>query len=48
MHPYMIENVIGMESDFVARCDRVSVRSSSTGTVEASEVVIIYIFLSRW
>ena len=40
----MIENVIGVEGDAVAGCDRVGVRGSSTGTVEASEVGVVYIF----
>ena len=40
----MVEDVIGLESDFVAGLDRVGVWGSSTGTVEASEVGIIYVF----
>jgi hypothetical protein len=37
-------NAIGMESDFVTGWNRVGIGGSSTSTVVASEVQIIYIF----
>ena len=44
IYPYMTEDAIGMEGDFVAGFKRVGVWGSSIGTVIASEVGIIYIF----
>jgi hypothetical protein len=39
----MIEDIIGMEGDFIAGFDRVGAWGNSTGTVVASEVGIIHI-----
>jgi hypothetical protein len=38
IYPYMVENIIGIEGDFVAGFNSVGVWGSSTGTVVASEV----------
>ena len=41
-HPYVVEDVVGLEGDSIASCDRVGVGGSSTAA-KASEVGITHV-----